>query len=114
MHRLQTAVFIPLKPLRQQTITARVPAKAGRRLRLAVIQLVDTRPLGPGIIGRSRLGWLGHNLKLDQAAAAVAQGGGHAVGTGVAAADDDDIFTGGAEETAVSMPTIQQTLGVAV
>ncbi len=94
-------------------ISARVVAKDGRRLRLAIIQLVDARPLRPRVVGRPRFRRLGHDLELHQAAAAVAQRRGHAVGAGVAAADDDHVAAGGREVVAVGLAGVEQMARIA-
>ena len=56
----------------------------GGGLFLTVIHLVHLGPLGPGVVGRPLVRRPRQDLELGEAAAAVAQGGAHAVGAGVA------------------------------
>ncbi len=76
-------------------VDAGVGAELGGGLLLAVVELVDLGPLGPGIVGGAVLRGLGENLDLQEALAAVTHGGADAVRAGVAAADDDDVAAGG-------------------
>ena len=111
---LDATVFVADKLLRLDQVLARVGAEDGRRFFLAVIHLVNLRPLRPRIVGRPFHRRFGHNLELHEAAAAVAHRRADAIGAGVAAANDDHVFSLGGEGMAVFMAAVQQTLGVAV
>ena len=94
-------------------VLARVVAEERRRLFLAVVELVDLRPLRPRIVGRARVGRPRQDLELHQALAAVPQRRADAVGAGVAAADDDDVLALGRDVLAVGEVAVEQALGVA-
>ncbi len=105
------AVLVALKMGGGGGVGAGILAEHGGGFFLAVVHAVDLGPLGPGVVGGAGFGGLGHDFQLGDAGAAVADGGAHAVGARVAAADDHDIlarsgdvvFAGGA---------IQHGLGV--
>ncbi len=86
------ALGIALKFCSRGEINAGIGTKFSGGFFLAIVHLVDLGPFGPGIVRRATQGRLGHNFHLDQAGAAVAQGGAHAVGAGVAAANNHHIF----------------------
>ncbi len=87
----------------RDAVAARILAIDRGGFFLTVIDAEDARPLRPGIIRRAVLRGLGQDFQLQHAAASVAQGGAHAVGAGIAAADDDDILALGADVTAVGL-----------
>ena len=78
-------------------VNAGVCAEFGGGLFLAVVKLINFGPFGPRIVGRALERRAGQDFQLDQALAAVAQGGADAIGAGVAAADDDDILARGGD-----------------
>ena len=92
-------------------INARVGAEFRRRFLLAVVELVNLRPFGPGIVLGAIQRRLRQNFNLHQALAALAQRRAHAVRAGVAAADDDDVPAFGGDVIPVLVP-IQQGAGV--
>ena len=105
------AVVVAVEFFRGGEINARITAKFRGGFFLAVIQLVNLRPFGPGIILGALHRRLGQNFDLHQAVAAVAHGGADAIGAGIAAADDDDVLAFGGDEIAV-LVLVEQRLGV--
>src|SRR6185436_7484470 len=95
------AVRIAFELRRGREIYPRVAAKFRRGFFLAVVQLVDLGPFGPGIIPGALHRRLRQDLDLDQVAATVAHRRADAIGTGITAADDDHILTGGGNEIPV-------------
>ena len=92
-------------------IDAGIGAELGGGLFLTVVHLVGLGPLGPGIVSRALERRLRENFDLDDALATVAHRGADAVGAGVAAADDDDVFVLGVNRRVLG-PTIENGLGV--
>src|SRR5205085_1361428 len=102
----------------------RIVPKFRRDLLMAIVSAQDAWPLRPGIVGRSLLGRLGEQFKVDETFAPVTHRGADAVGPGVAAADDDDVFAFGTDEMSIArngteavpyrtnLPAVEQTLGV--
>jgi hypothetical protein len=95
MHFLNMPVLVAHKALGRDAELARVLAKDGDRPLPGRNPLEHARPFGPGVVGLAVERRALQDFKLDQAAAAVAQGGAHAVGAGIAAADHDHIFAAG-------------------
>ena len=92
-------------------VNAGVLAELGNALGLAVVHLQHPGPLGPRIVRRTLLRGLGHHLQRHQVGAALPQGRALTVVAGVAAADDEDILTCGADGLAVGKAAVQQALG---
>src|SRR6266851_1238885 len=88
--------------------------EAGGRFLLTVVELVDLGPLRPGIVRGAHQRRLGQDLELEEAAASVAHRSAHAVGSGVAASDDDDVLPRGRDELGVLQVAVEQALGVLV
>jgi len=86
------AVLVALELRGGGGISAGILAEHGGGFFLTVVQAVDLGPLRPGVAGGTGFGRLGHDFQLGDAGAAVADGGAHAVGARVAAADDHDIL----------------------
>ena len=72
---------------------AHLATHGGDGLELAVVGLLDVRPLRPRVARGALVGSGGHELELAHARGALAHGGTHAVVARVAAADDDDVLT---------------------
>ncbi|MFM1944679.1 MAG: hypothetical protein RI897_3661 [Verrucomicrobiota bacterium] len=72
-------------------VSAGVVAEARFGFFLAVVDLEHLGPFGPGVILGAFLGRLGQDFELGERAAAVSEGGSDAVGSGISAADDEDI-----------------------
>ncbi|MNV28038.1 hypothetical protein D3C71_1192150 [compost metagenome] len=106
------AVSVADEALRRYKIPARVLVVYGLRLNLAVIHLQHLREFRPRIVRLAGSRSLGHNLQLDHALAAVTQRGAHAVGTGVATADYDDILAGSGQILTVLQVGVKQALRV--
>ena len=79
---------------------------------MTVVHLERLWPLGPGVAGLALQRGLGHDLDLSDAAAALAQGGAHAVGAGVAAADHDHVFVLGVDRAGGAVAGVEHGLGV--
>ena len=77
--------------LHRGQVHARIAAEPAGRLFLTVVELVDLRPLRPGVVRGTLVRRSRHDLELHEAAAALAHRGADAVGAGIAAADDDHV-----------------------
>src|SRR5260221_1926226 len=86
-HFFDSALVIPNETLGRCEVNARIIAELCGGFFLPVIQTIDLRPLRPGIVGRAILWWAWQNFEFDKAATAMSQGGPHAIGAGVAAAN---------------------------
>ena len=80
-------------------------------LLLPVIRLADPGPLGPRVVFRSGIWGLRHHLNLSDAAAAVANGGAHAVVARVAAPHNDYVLVRRIQIRALGQPRVQQGFG---
>ena len=109
MDGLHVAVFIAFKVGGGGEIDAGIVAELGGGLFLAVVHLVGLGPFGPRIVRGAGHGRFGHDFELRDGPAAVTDAGAHAVGAGVAAADDDDVFFVGGD---VVIARIEHGLGV--
>ena len=88
----EVASLVFEETLRVYQILARIGTLQGGGLFLAVVHLVDLRPFGPGIVRGALHRGHRHDLKLDDALAAVAEARADAVGSGIATTDDDDVL----------------------
>src|SRR5260370_26131176 len=79
---------------------------------MAVINPMNLRPLGPGIVMRAFLRRLLQDLKLDQTSTSVSQPGGDAISARVATTDYDYILTICRDVIAVLVIAVQKTLGI--
>src|SRR5205814_6199177 len=111
---LDTATLVADELLGVDEILTRVGAELGGGFLLSVVELVDLGPLGLRIVRRPIERRLRQNLELDKTTAAVPHGGPNTVRSGVAAADDDDVFVLGGNISAVGVIGIEQALGVLV
>src|SRR5205807_5559921 len=73
-------------------VPARILAPERFALLLAVIEAIDFGPLRPGVVVGALQGRHGDDFQLDQALAALAQGGADAIGARVAAADHHHVL----------------------
>src|SRR5262249_21382867 len=80
---------------------------------LAVVHLVDLRPLRPRIVFLTLLWRAREDFHLRDALAAVPERGAHAVGAGITTTDDHHVFAFGADEAAVAV-IVEESLGVGV
>src|SRR5512141_565935 len=97
------AVFIADKAQHGYAVAARVFTIQSGGFLLAIVDAENARPFRPGIVGRPCVRRPGHDFKLNQALAAVTQGGADAISAGVATADDDDVLAFGGDEVPVAM-----------
>jgi len=104
-------VLVALKMGRRSGVSAGILTEHGGGFFLAVVHAVDLGPLRPWVVGGAGFGRLGHDFQLGDAGAAVADGGAHAVGTRVAAADDHDILACGGDVVHAG-GAVQHCLGV--
>src|SRR5436853_7936707 len=81
---------------------------------MAVINPMNLRPLGPGIVRRAFRRWLLQDLKLDQTSTSVSQRGRDAISARVAATDYDYILVFRRDVIAVLVIAVQKTLGIRV
>ena len=88
-----TTVLITDEFLDRREIGPGVLAEFRRGFFLAVIHLVDTRPLGPRVVGGSLGRGLRHDFELRERTAALAHRRADAIGARVTATDDDDVET---------------------
>ncbi len=86
------AVLIAVEALYGRDVRARIGTELSRGFFLAVIHLVDLRPLRPRIVRGAIHRRLLHDLDLREALAAVTHRGRDAIGAGIAAADHDDVL----------------------
>ena len=111
MDGFDVAMRVAFKFRRGRQINARVGAKFRGGFLLAVIHLVNLRPFRPRIVLGAFQRRLRQNFHLHERFAAVPHRSAHAIRSGIAAADDDDVLAGGVNEMAVLVP-IQNALGV--
>src|SRR5258708_37142112 len=79
---------------------------------MAVINPMNLRPLGPGIVMRAFLRRLLQDLKLDQTSTSMSQRGGDAISARVATTDYDYVLTICRDVIAVLVIAVQKTLGI--
>src|SRR5207249_661416 len=108
---LDLALVVGDEFLGGREIDARISAELRGGFFLAVVETIDLRPLGPGIISSALQRRTREDFQLDEAFAAVAHRGADAVGASVAAADDHDVLALGGNEIAV-LVAVQQAAGV--
>ena len=103
LHRLHAgdAAVLADEFLGQHVELARVLAALGLPLGVRVVDAIDPRPLGPGIVRRALGRRAVEQLEVDHALAAVAERGADAVGPRVAAADHDHVEVLGGKVVAV-------------
>ena len=78
-------------------VAAWIGSLGGFRFLLAIVHFVDLRPFRPWVVVGTLHGRLGHDLKLNNVFAALANAGANAVGASVTTTDDDDFFACGVE-----------------
>src|SRR5690606_29736137 len=108
--RRHGALLIAVEALDGPQIAARIGAEPGRSLFLAVVHLVDLRPLGPRVVRRTLGRRLRHDLDLREAPASLTYGGCDAVRARVVAADHDHVLAARVYGRAVRL-AVQQRLG---
>ncbi|MNC21323.1 hypothetical protein D3C75_692980 [compost metagenome] len=111
---LHVAVLVAHKTLGGHQVVTGIAAMLGGGFLLAVVHLEGFGPFRPRVIVGPVLGSLGHNFELVNTVGAMTDRGSDTVGTGVAAADDDNVLACCGDISAVGMVGIQQALGVLV
>ena len=91
-------------------IAARILAPERPGLLLAVIELVDLRPLRPGVVGGAVQRRPGDDLELHQALASLAQRRADAIGARVATADYNHVLAPGGNVLTVRVEAVVQEL----
>src|SRR5256885_15844282 len=81
---------------------------------MTVINPVNLRPLGPGIVRRALRRRLLEDLKLDQTSTSMSQRRGHAISARVAATDYDYVLVFRRNVIAVLVIAVQKTPGIRV
>ena len=107
----QVAGLVLQKLLDGGLIHARVLAELGDALGLAVVHLQHPGPLRPRVCGGALDRRLGHHFQRHQVGAALPQSSALTVVAGVAAADDQHVFTGCIDGLAICKAGVQQALG---
>ena len=108
------AIFITDKLIAGSEINARIGAEASLRLLLTIIEIIDLGPFRPRIIGLARVGRPGQDFQLRESLAAVTHRRTDAVGSGIAAADDNHVLVFSRNVVSVAVFRIEKTLGVGV